>query len=294
MRLWIILCCLSIACPMVGHAEPIQIYIQKLPSGVINWTTYTLTSTPEISVQATADSSQNSENTTQRQQPTRRQATENLMKTIEQVRINTDCYVADALNQAPQIKANVLQMCQNAKTVTQTHLDGNPAPESVQMGLLGGFMQLMLPEEIRQVEPIKAMSENTAKPLLLPPGDDAERKKADNDGIYSGLIIDARGIGAKPAMVPAIVDETGKQVYGSIFISREYAVQFGVCIYVRGIENPPGYARIAPHPLTVKGLRTVDGRDCDIVISNADAAKLRDASANLGFLKQCRVIIVLD
>lgn len=292
MRLWIFLCCLSIACPMVGYAEPIQSYVQKLPSGTINWTTYTLTSGSNC--QPSSDTAHNIKTTTQGQQSLRPKAIENLVRTIQQVRINADSIVSDALNEAPPIKAKVIQMCKNAKTVEQNHLDGNPMPESVQLKLLGGFMQLMLPEEIRQVEPIRAMNENSVNWPLLHLGENTENIKTGDDGIYTGLIIDARGIDAKPAMVPAIVDESGKQVYGSIYISREYAVQFGVCIYARNIENLFSNARIAPHPLAVKGLRTVKGRNCDIVISNADAAKLRDASANLGFLKQCRVIIVLD
>ena len=41
-------------------------------------------------------------------------------------------------------------------------------------------------------------------------------------------IIDAKGLNAKPAMSPKVVDENGQEVYGSAYVSREFAVQQGM------------------------------------------------------------------
>ena len=165
------------------------------------------------------------------------------------------------------------------------------------MPLLGGFAQLILPEEIKQVEPIKALNEvnestNTESGTTVPSIVHVENESTTDS--FSGLIIDARGIAAQPAMVPIVVDESGKEVYSPAFVSREFAVQNGVCRYTRSIADLSLFPKVAPNPLLVKGLRTVKNRSCDIVISNTDAFKIRDASTNLTFLKQCRVIIVLD
>jgi hypothetical protein len=51
------------------------------------------------------------------------------------------------------------------------------------------------------------------------------------------------------------------------------------------------HPRVADKPLVLKGLRT---SGTDIVVSNTDAARLRSAFENLAFLRQCRVVIVLD
>jgi hypothetical protein len=223
----------------------------------------------------------------------RHQATLNALRTLKEVRLDACRNVAQLMAVDEQVSARVREMAGTARV-----LEIHPQPDgsvrvAVQMALLGGFAQLVLPGEIKQVEPITQVSPSSdRKPLegQLPP---LYATPGDVEG-YSGLIVDARGIGAKPAMVPLLVDESGKEVYGSAFISREYAVQHGVCVYGRSLEDSVHHARVAPKPLAIKGLRTVQERGCDIVISNADAAKLRDASANLGFLKQCRVIIVLD
>ncbi len=83
-------------------------------------------------------------------------------------------------------------------------------------------------------------------------------------------------------------------VYGSAFVSREYAVQQGMCGYSKNLDTSLSNQRVANHPLVVKGLKTAALRPSDIVINNADATTLRGASQNLSFLKQCRVIIIMD
>jgi hypothetical protein len=52
--------------------------------------------------------------------------------------------------------------------------------------------------------------------------------------------------------------------------------------------------RVADNPIIVRALKTVWPGRCDFIISNADADKLRSASEHLVFLRECRVIIVLD
>jgi hypothetical protein len=44
----------------------------------------------------------------------------------------------------------------------------------------------------------------------------------------------------------------------------------------------------------LKGLRASGAGGTDVIVSNTDAAKIRSAYENLAFLRQCRVMIVLD
>ena len=107
-------------------------------------------------------------------------------------------------------------------------------------------------------------------------------------------MVDARGLGVRPVMVPEIIDENHQEVYGSAFVSREYAVQRGMSGYGKNIENSVHNRRVADHPLVVKGLRAVGSGHSRIVISNADASKLRSTSESLSLLKECRVVIEVD
>ena len=95
-------------------------------------------------------------------------------------------------------------------------------------------------------------------------------------------------------MAPRILDEKGREVYGGAFVSREYAVQHGVCVYTRKLGMAMGDPRVAQHPMVVKGLRTERPGRIHILISDTDATRLRGAVEHLSFLKQGRVMIVVD
>ena len=93
---------------------------------------------------------------------------------------------------------------------------------------------------------------------------------------------------------PKILDERGQEVYGSAYVSREYAVQQGMAGYAKDLTASQTNPRVTDRPLTVKSLKTEGAGQSDLIISNADADMIRGASENLSFLKQCRVMIVVD
>jgi len=101
------------------------------------------------------------------------------------------------------------------------------------------------------------------------------------------------GLGAVTAMAPKVLDEGGNDVYGEAFISRDYAVQQGVVGYAKSVDQAKGNERVGSNPLILKAIKASGKAAADVVISNTDAGKLKDTSIDFGFLKECRVIIVL-
>lgn len=283
MRIYLLICAGLLLLPRIGLAESAKELVETFPYGAVNWTKGYLVArgvfTPERpEIPRVPDPEQSIEQA-------QRLAIRNALRTVQQVRLDAGRRLSELMAADEEIRTRVQEMAAGARVIEIQPLAGGAVRVAVQMALLGGFAQLVLPADIKQVESIKQMPVKRipARPTVPPPPEG-----------YSGLIVDARGIGAKPAMVPLLLDENGREVYGPAFISREYAVQHGVCEYDRK-EIAAVRERVAPYPLTIKGLRTMhDGRDCNIVINTADADRLHNASANLGFLKQCRVVIVLD
>jgi len=111
---------------------------------------------------------------------------------------------------------------------------------------------------------------------------------------YTGLIVDARGLGARPALAPRILNEKGEEVYGSSYVSREWAIKWGMAGYEKDVDAATANDRVTDQPLIAKGLRAEGPNRADIVISDQDAEKLHSMKENLSFLEKCRVIIVLD
>jgi hypothetical protein len=111
----------------------------------------------------------------------------------------------------------------------------------------------------------------------------------------TGLVVDASGLGIKPAMSPKIIDENGVEVYGSIKnLDAKYAVKNGIADYVVTLFGAAESGRGGDNPIAIKALRAGTSENkCDIVISNDNASKIRAENEKSGFLKATRVVIIL-
>lgn len=106
---------------------------------------------------------------------------------------------------------------------------------------------------------------------------------------YTGLVIDVRHLPYKPAMTFSVYDQNGKLVYGIDSVDQKRFMQSGLCTYQTNIEYAKGEPSIASSPIVAKAVK-LDGGSVDIVISNADAKKIR--SSTYDFRKDCKVILV--
>jgi hypothetical protein len=255
--------------------------IQALDNGRINWSAGTAVAsgvgTPSISNDAQPPISPSDILKVARQN-----AQTNLLETIGAIRIDATSRVADRMSRDIAFREGLSTLVQNATITHQEYLSDGTLAIELTMKLSGGFGQFVLPEEIRQVDSIKALTAPSAVSAT------ADR------GPYTGLILDATGIGAKPSLVPTIVDESGNTVYGPAFVSREFAVSRGMSGYATTLAAALKDKRIGERPMVVKAIRTHTTGETDLVISNADAARLRSSVAHLNFLKACRVSIMLD
>ena len=217
-----------------------------------------------------------------------------LLEATKGVRVDSQTVVEDDAVKSDIIESQVEGMVKGARIVKTEYLSDGSVEVTLQMSLHGGFAQLMLPSEIQQIERIRSVPDGdvTITPQQITP--ETSHIPTAGGSVYTGLVIDARGLEARPAMAPKIVDETGKEVYGSTYASREFAVQQGMSGYAKDLTAAQQNPRVANNPLIVKGLRTQGPGKSDIVISNADAAKILSSSENLSFLQKCRVMIVLD
>ncbi len=131
---------------------------------------------------------------------------------------------------------------------------------------------------------------------------------------YTGLVIDARGLGVKPACFPAVLDDKGEVVYGPKMVDRAAAQKDGMVHYmtapkgtdlsslfgdgtyvIRPVQAaPPAPPRSGRMPLKIKGGDKAGLLKANIIISSEDARKIRDDSALTVALKRSRVTVVTD
>ena len=116
--------------------------------------------------------------------------------------------------------------------------------------------------------------------IILPPANTAVASSAPSaggaapastSGAVTGVIIDARGLNARPAMAPQILDQQGSAVYGPGKYSREYAVTNGVVGYSKTLEAAQKDPRVMGNPLILKGISTSGVNRTDIKAGGVSA-----------------------
>jgi len=114
-----------------------------------------------------------------------------------------------------------------------------------------------------------------------------------SDGYVGGLIIDARCMGTRPSKSQTIIDEKGRIVYGSQVCARDLTSGREIIFYGSNLKSALSNYRFAVNPIIVLAVKKTGKGDADIVISNADAERIRKLDSKSGFLKNCNVGIIL-
>ncbi len=213
----------------------------------------------------------------------------NLLETMQGVRVTSGSLVRDLTVESDTIRTQVDGLVRSAVVVKEDCLANGACEVTLRMPLSGKLTYVVIPHVIA-----RPPAPTPAPATVVSPPKPAPAAPAPPSEVFTGMVVDGRGLNVRPAMSPRILDESGAEVYGSLNVDREYAIQQGVSGYARDLTAAQSNARVTNNPVTIKGLRTDGPGRSDIVIANADAAKIRAATDNLSFLKKCRVMIVLD
>lgn len=117
---------------------------------------------------------------------------------------------------------------------------------------------------------------------------------ATDEGPFTGVIIDARGLNVQPAMSPRIYDPAGKEIYGTVGVDASFAEDVGVAGYMGTVRAAMALPRVGNRPLVIRAAGTPDTFHRYLTISGEDAQRLLAADAKSHFLQKCAVTIVVD
>ena len=208
----------------------------------------------------------------------RQTAYRDLLEAVKGVRVSSTTTVENAMLTSDIIKSQVEGIVRDFTVLDIKYYETMDVAMIVEMPLTGAFYDALLPGgEGGRIA--------AATPSQPPP--------SRASGAISGLIVDATGLDVMPAMAPKILDEEGNEVYGTAKVLRQFAMTQGVVGYHNNVRGASQDERVAGNPLVVRALRATGPNGCDLVISSADAAQIRQAAGNLPFLDECRVMIVI-
>ena len=202
----------------------------------------------------------------------------NLLETVKGVQVDAETTVENYMLASDFIHTQVEGIVQGFTVTDTKYMSDGTVEVTVEIPLTGDFADVILDQQMGDAEPLPTPTE--ISPM--------------QGQVFSGLIIDARGLGVQPAMAPKVLNDSGNEVYGTGYVNREYAVQIGVVGYTKSIDQAKADERTGDNPFVVKAIRVEGANKTDVVISDSDAGVIHGMAENLNFLEQAKVMIVID
>lgn len=111
---------------------------------------------------------------------------------------------------------------------------------------------------------------------------------------WSGLVVDARGLGLKPALVPRIYTKSGDDLYSAQAVTVENATKSGLVGYARNVDAAARHIRVASDPVLIKGVRAAGTQNSDLVVTDGDARIVGQTDQKSPYLRNARVMVVFN
>lgn len=215
----------------------------------------------------------------------------NLAETIFGVRVDSETTVKNFVTESDVIKTQVSGLVQGAQILNDKEMPDGTFEVECKIGMYGkdnSVSSVIMTQAIEdEKETYKKKEQPLPEPFPEPPAP-AEIPAA----AYTGLVLDCRGLGAKPAMSPKVVSEVGEEVYGTLKVDPEIIIEKGLVGYTSSMEKAKKNSRVGSNPLVVKAVKVTGNFMADVVVSSSDAGKIYDANAKAGFLQNLNVMVV--
>lgn len=271
-------------------------WVEKIGQGSINWSSGYIEA---IGIGAMPDKSLNKINA---RPAALRDATvaaqRNLLEITKSVRIDSRTIVSDFALSSDVVRTQIEGLMKAAQVVDQQYMSDGTVEVKLRMPLYGNLSQIIMPlyfEKQKSVKPPVPVAAGVAPPLPPAPSGSAPAGTPPAAFVIpSGIVVDARGLGARAALWPRIYDEDGRELYEFAALETECIVSQGVSGYARDFVSAQSHPRVTSNPLVVKALKLSSTGKCDLHISNADAKQIRMFADQASFMKKCRMMIVLD
>jgi hypothetical protein len=130
-----------------------------------------------------------------------------------------------------------------------------------------------------------------APPAQTPPARPAPRIAQG----YTGVVIDARGLGLQPSMSPRLRDIYGNTLWGNLEIAPEVVIEYGLAGWARThaeLNHPNLRARIGDNPLWIRAVGVQGVGRNEVILDSSDAERLLRENAVSGFLERLAVVFL--
>jgi hypothetical protein len=244
-------------------------------------------------------------------------ARRNLMEVLKRVQVGSASEVEDYLEKNDQLRLSSAAFIQRSTEVKDRRRDlpGGGMEVTLVMNLSGDFLLWMLsprqeltgskpslvgkpPSQMPPISPEKEAEPPPEKPQVEPEEElvpEARSLPALAElPPFTGLVIDARGLNMRPALIPRVLDVSGQELYRGQYVPPEKAAQNGLALYTKDLSAAQTNPRVGKKPLIVKGFKVNPDRPSEILLTGEDSKRVAPFAQKGTFLEECKVMIVLD
>ncbi len=228
-------------------------------------------------------------------------AARNILEMIKGINISSDTLVKEAMVSNDTIRTQIRGYLYGL------HPIGNPRffSDGTIKVRMEARLQSTIPDELVFRQQAAQPKQAVQAPVELRPAQPSDSQNSSLNSsisqssisvnqVYTGVIVDARDTDVQPAMSPKIFDQDGNEVYGSAYVDRDFVVKHGMAGYLKDLEKARQNDRVKGSPLVVKALKSAGKNKTDLVIGNNEANALRQMAATQSFLREARVVILLN
>lgn len=113
---------------------------------------------------------------------------------------------------------------------------------------------------------------------------------------YTGVVVDAAGLGLEGTFSPVIYDVNGRAIYGMRNIDKDFAISKGMVEYYNDLQTATVNSRVGANPLVVKAVSVRGGGNSvnpvNVVVSVEDGDKILYTNEKSGMLENKAVVFV--
>ena len=219
-------------------------------------------------------------------------AQRNLAEQVSGVQVDAETTVENFVTTSDVVKTKVSALVKGAMVVEEQLMPDGSYHVVMSMPMYGtqGLSSAIMPA-------IRPNTPPTPPPPVISATITAEiTTHVQTRGGYTGVIVDAGGLGLKPSFSPVIYDTNGRAIYGVSNINYDQAISQGMVGYSTSVSSAQTLPRAGGSPLVIRAVQVRGGNNStnpvNVVVSVDDGDRILAANAQSQMLMNGNVVFV--
>lgn len=219
-------------------------------------------------------------------------AQRNLLEITKGVQIDAETTVENLTVSSDVVNSKVQGLLKGAQIFEEGNLDDGGYYVKMRIALYGSTNSLASVAMAEYTKDIQRQEFAEVEDTELSKKEVKQVKRAG----YTGVIVDASGLGLEATFSPAILDTNGRVVYGIANVDKNVVISKGMVDYASAVEEATVGSRAGDNPLVVKAVEVKGGKNSinkvNVVVSVEDADRILLANEKSGMLDNLAVVFV--